>query len=48
MSIVDVLEAKTHLSRLVEEVESGATPLAFCARLRSVGNATRSRRNTAA
>jgi prevent-host-death family protein len=25
MSIVNMLEAKTHLSRLVEEVESGAT-----------------------
>ena len=25
MSVVNMLEAKTHLSRLVEEVESGAT-----------------------
>jgi antitoxin (DNA-binding transcriptional repressor) of toxin-antitoxin stability system len=32
MSTVSMLEAKTHLSRLVEEVESGATPEMIIAR----------------
>ena len=32
MSIVNMLEAKTHLSRLVEEVESGATSEMIIAR----------------
>jgi prevent-host-death family protein len=32
MSIVNMLEAKTHLSRLVEEVESGATSEIIIAR----------------
>jgi prevent-host-death family protein len=32
MSVVNMLEAKTHLSRLVEEVESGATSEIIIAR----------------
>jgi len=32
MRIVNMLEAKTHLSRLVEEVESGAAPEIIIAR----------------
>jgi prevent-host-death family protein len=32
MSTVNMLEAKTHLSRLVEEIESGVTPEIIIAR----------------
>ena len=32
MPMINMLEAKTHLSRLVEEVESGATPEIIIAR----------------